>query len=103
MAKGFTQNEDVDFKETSSPTSTKDSFIIIMALVAHFDLKLHQMDVKTTFLNGDLSETIYMQQHEGFCISGNEDLLCKLRRSIYGFKQASRQWYLKFDELVTSM
>ena len=74
-----------------------------MALIAHFDLELHQMDVKTTFLNGDLSETIYMQQHEGFCISGNEDLLCKLRRSIYGFKQASRQWYLKFDELVTSM
>ena len=74
-----------------------------MALIAHFDLELHQMDVKTTFLNGDLSETIYMQQPEGFCISGNEDLLCKLRRSIYGFKQASRQWYLKFDELVTSM
>ena len=103
VPKGFTQKDGVDFKETFSPMSTKDSFIIIMALITHFDLEFHQMDVKTTFLNGDLSETIYMQQHEGFCISGNEDLLCKLRRSIYGFKQASRQWYLKFDELVTSM
>ena len=60
MAKGFTQKKGVDFKEIFSLVSTKDSFRIIMALVAHFDLELHQMDVKTTFLNGDLSETMYM-------------------------------------------
>ena len=60
VAKGFTQKDDIDFKETFSPVSTKDSFIIIMTLVAHFDLELHQMDVKTAFLNGDIEETIYM-------------------------------------------
>ena len=49
------------------------------------------MDVKITFLNGDLSETIYMQQPKGFCIRGNKDLVCKLKRTIYGLKQASRQ------------
>ena len=54
MVKGYSQREDIDFKETFSPVSTKDSFRVIMALVAHFDLELHQMDVKTTFLNGDL-------------------------------------------------
>ena len=60
VAKGFTQKEGIDYKETFSPVSTKDSFRIIMALVAHFDLELHQMDVKTAFLNGDIDETIYM-------------------------------------------
>ena len=62
MAKGFTQREGVDYNETFSPVSCKDSFRIIMALVAHFDLELHQMDVKTTFLNGDLEENVYMKQ-----------------------------------------
>ena len=62
VAKGYTQREGIDFTETFSPIPTKDSFRFIMALVAHFDLNLHQMDVKTTFLNGDLSEEVYMLQ-----------------------------------------
>lgn len=60
MAKGFAQKEGIIFNETFSPVSTKDSFRIIMTLVAHFDLELHQMDVKTIFLNGDLNEEVYM-------------------------------------------
>ena len=56
VAKGFTQKEGVDFNETFSPMSTKDAFRLIMALVAHFNMELHQVDVKTTFLNGDLEE-----------------------------------------------
>ena len=54
VAKGFTQREEIDYTETFSPVSKKDSFRIVMALVAHYDLDLHQMDVKTAFLNGDL-------------------------------------------------
>ena len=61
-AKGFTQKEGIDYTETFSPVSSKDSFIIIMALTTHFDLELHQMDVKSTFLNGDLCEIVYMKQ-----------------------------------------
>ncbi|RVW32450.1 Retrovirus-related Pol polyprotein from transposon TNT 1-94 [Vitis vinifera] len=59
---------------------------------SHFDLKLHQMDVKTAFLNGDLDEKVYMEQPTAFCRVGKEDLVCKLNKSIYGLKQASRQW-----------
>jgi hypothetical protein len=73
-----------------------------MALVAHFNLELHQMDVKTAFLNGDLYEDIYMTQPEGFIEEGSEHLVCKLKKSIYGLKQASRQWYLKFDSVMAS-
>lgn len=91
VVKGYTQKEGVDFSETFSPVSTKDSFRIIMALVAHYDMELHQIDVKTAFLNGELEEEIYMQQPEGFIQVGNEHLVCRLKRSIYGLKQASRQ------------
>jgi hypothetical protein len=68
VAKGFTQREGIDYNETFSPVSCKDSFRIIMALVAHYDLELHQMDVRTAFLNGDLEENVYMAQPKGFVI-----------------------------------
>ncbi|RDX94926.1 hypothetical protein CR513_22637, partial [Mucuna pruriens] len=73
-----------------------------MELVAHFDFKLHQMDVKSTFLNDDLTKKVYMKQHEGFSSSDGEHLECKLNKSIYGLKQASRQCYLKFHKVITS-
>ena len=62
VAKGFTQKEGINYKETFSPVSKKDSLRIILALVAHFDLELQQMDVKTAFLNGDLEDEAYMKQ-----------------------------------------
>ena len=100
--KAITKREGIDFKETFSPVSTKDSLRIIMAIVAHFDLELNQMDVRTAFLNGDLFEDVYMTQPIGFEKSGKEHMVCKLKKSIYGLKQASRQWYLKFDMIVTA-
>ena len=59
-----------------------------MELVAHFDLELHQIDVKTTFLNGDLLELVYIKQPDGFQEKGKERFACKLKKSIYGLKQA---------------
>ena len=59
------------------------------------------MDVKTTFLNGDLDEKVYMEQPTSFVEVGKEDLVCKLNKSMYGLKQASKQWYLKFDKIIT--
>ncbi|RVW24034.1 Retrovirus-related Pol polyprotein from transposon TNT 1-94 [Vitis vinifera] len=100
VAKGYTQKEGIDYKETFSPISKKDSLRIVMALVAHFDLELHQMDVKTAFLNGDLHEEVYMDPPEGFQDKGKAHMVCKLKKSIYGLKQASRQWYLKFHEIL---
>ena len=102
VAKGYTQKDGIDYKETFSLVSKKDSLRIIMALVAHYDLELHQMDVKTAFLNGDLEEEVYMDQPQGFETTGKESLVCKLKKSIYGLKQASRQWYLKFNNTILS-
>lgn len=102
IAKGFTQKEGIDYNETCCLVSTKDAFRIVMALTAQYNLFLHQMDVKTTFLNGILNEEIYMVQPEGFIKDGEEHLVCKLKKSMYGLKQASRQWHLRFDEVVSS-
>ena len=71
-----------------------------MALVAYYDLKLYQMNVKTTFLNEDLEENVYMAQPKGFVMKGKERMGCCLKKSSYGLKQASRQWYLKFDSTI---
>ncbi|GJZ65420.1 putative RNA-directed DNA polymerase [Tanacetum coccineum] len=94
VAKGYTEKKGIDYNETFSPVSRKDSLRIVMALVAHYDVELHQMDVKTAFLNGDLHKDVYMTQPEGF-------MVCKLKRSIYPLKHASRQWYLKFYEVMS--
>ena len=79
----------------------KDSLRIIMAIIAHYDLELHQIDVKTAFLNGNLDEEVYMDQPEELSVEGKEHMVCKLKKSIYGLKQASRQWYFKFNDTIT--
>ena len=66
------QREWIDYNETFSPVSCKDFFRIIMALVAHYDLELHQMDVKTAFLNRNLEENVYVAQPKGFVMEGKE-------------------------------
>ena len=95
VAKGFTQKEDIDYKKTFSPVSSKDSFRIIMTPVAHYDLELHQMDVKTAFLNSNIDETTYMVQSKNFESNDSKQLACKLKRSIYGLKQTSQTMVLK--------
>ena len=72
------------------PILKKDSFCIIMTLIKHFDLGLQQIDVKIAFFNGNIEEEVYMKQLKGFSSSSGEHLVCKLKKSIYGLKQASR-------------
>ena len=73
---------------------------IILAIAAYFNYEIWQMDVKTSFLNGNLTEDMYMMQPEGFIDPTNAGKICKLRKSIYGLKQASRSWNIRFDEVV---
>jgi hypothetical protein len=71
-----------------------------LAIANQLDLEVHQMDVSTAFLNGELEEEIYMKQPEGYVKEGEEDLVCKLNKSIYGLKQSSRCWYRTIDQFL---
>ena len=102
MAKGFTQQEGIDYDETFSPVFRVASIRLIPTIVAQLDLELYHMDVKTAFLNGELDEEIYMSQPMGFEVKGQECKVCKLKRSIYGLKQSYRQWYFRFHDSIIS-
>ncbi|KAK1609635.1 hypothetical protein QYE76_033308 [Lolium multiflorum] len=100
IAKGFRQIQGVDYDETFSPVAKLKSVRILLAIAAFFDYEIWQMDVKTAFLNGDIEEELYMVQPKGFVDPKNADKVCKLQRSIYGLKQASRSWNRRFDKVI---
>eukprot|EP00253_Pinus_taeda_P027824 PITA_27824 len=95
MAKGFTQKEEFDYEETFAPTAKWATIRTLFALAAQNGWKVHQMDVKIAFLNGDLKENVFMSQLKGFVVKGHEHKVCKLVKSLYGLKQAPRAWHEK--------
>uniref|UniRef100_A0A2N9H138 Reverse transcriptase Ty1/copia-type domain-containing protein n=1 Tax=Fagus sylvatica TaxID=28930 RepID=A0A2N9H138_FAGSY len=102
VAKGFRQKEGIDYFDTYAPVARIASIRVLLALASIFNLYVHQMDVKTAFLNGDLDEEVYMEQPEGFIMHGHEKKVCKLVKSLYGLKQAPKQWHEKFDSVILS-
>ncbi|RVW51035.1 Retrovirus-related Pol polyprotein from transposon TNT 1-94 [Vitis vinifera] len=92
--------EGIDYTEIFSPVVKMSIIRLVLGMVAAENLHLEQLDVKTTFLHGDLEEDLYMNQPEGFIVQGQENLVCKLRKSLYDLKQAPRQWYKKFDNFM---
>ena len=91
VAKGYKQKEGLDYFDTYSPVTRITSIRMLIAIAALHNLKIHQMDVKTAFLNGDLNEEIYMDQPKGFISLGQEKKVCRLVKSLYGLKQAPKQ------------
>ena len=102
VAKGYTQKEGEDFFDTYSPVARLTTIRVLLSLAASHGLLVHQMDVKTAFLNGELDEEIYMDQPDGFIVEGQEGKVCKLLNSLYVLKQALKQWHEKFDKTLTS-
>jgi hypothetical protein len=90
VVSGFTQTYEVDYNETFAPVAKFTSIRCILTLAALEDMEIHQMGVKTSFLNGKLEEEIYMEQPQGFVHQGSEHLVCKLHKSLYGLKQSPR-------------
>jgi hypothetical protein len=102
VAKDYTQKEGEDFFDTYSPVARLTTIHVLLSLPASHNLLVHQMDVKTAFLNGELEDEIYITQSDGFIVKGQEDNVCKLMKSLYGLKQAPKQWHEKFDVTLIS-
>jgi hypothetical protein len=100
VAKGYSQRHGINYDEVFSPVVRHTSIRAVLALVAYQDLELEQLDVKTAFLHGNLEEEIFMEQPEGFKQPGTENLVCRLKKSLYGLKQSPRQWYKRFDSYM---
>lgn len=102
VAKGYSQVSSVDFNDVFLLVVKYYSIQVLLALVTMFDLELEQLDVKTTFLHGDLEEQIYMQQSEGFIVDGKEDHVCLLKKYLYSLKQSPKRWYNLFNSFTTT-
>lgn len=98
VAKGYSQSQGIDYEETFSPVVRYSSIRTLLALAAQKKLEVHQMDVETAFLNGDLEEEIYMDQPDGF--KEDETLVCRLKKSLYGLKQSPRCWNKKLTNFL---
>ena len=101
VAKGFTQEYEIDYEETFASVARISSIRALLAVAAASKLDLFQMDVKNAFLNGDLSEEVYMQPPPSLSIDSNK--VYHLRRALYGLKQAPRVWFAKFSSTISHL
>jgi hypothetical protein len=99
VSKVFSQVEGIDYNETFAPVAKMNSIYLVLSLVASHKWEVHQMDVKSAFLHGDLQEEIYIEQPLGY-VQNESSLVCHLKKSLYSLKQAPRAWYTKMDNFL---
>ncbi|GKG11212.1 retrovirus-related pol polyprotein from transposon TNT 1-94, partial [Tanacetum coccineum] len=92
-ARGYHQEDGIDFEESFAPVARLEAIRIFLAFAAHMNMAVYQMDVKTAFLNGNLLEEVYVSQPDGFVDLDNPNQVYKLKKALYGLKQAPRAWY----------
>ena len=103
VAQGYSQKYGIDYQETYSPVVRFESVRALLAFAACKNMHIHHLDVATAFLNSKLDENIYMKQPEGFVISGKENYVCHLNKSIYGLKQSSMNWNRNFGNFLKNL
>jgi hypothetical protein len=99
VAKGFSHVEGIDYNETFAPVAKMNSIRLVLALAASHKWEVHQMDVKSAFLHGDLKEEICMEQPHGY-VQNDSSLVFRLKKSFYGLRQAPRAWYAKMNSFL---
>nr|GEW43830.1 hypothetical protein [Tanacetum cinerariifolium] len=102
VACGYRQEEGIDFEESFAPVARLEAIRIFLAYVAHKNMVVYQMDVKTAFLNGNLREEVYVSQSDGFLDQDNPNHVYKLKKALYGLKQAPRTWYDMLSSFLIS-
>jgi hypothetical protein len=100
VCKGYAHIEGIDFEETIAPVYRMEAIHFLLAYAWSKNIKVYQMDIKSTFLSGELEEEVYIEQQEGFQLSENANYVCKLKKALYGLKQAPRAWYSRLDKCL---
>ena len=95
VAKGYAQQKGIDYEETFAPTCCMTTLHFLCAFAAHFGWHVHQSDIVTAFLNGDIFEEVYVTQPHSFVKKGQEDKVCRCKKALYGLKQSPHTWYEK--------
>ena len=103
VAQGFSQREGIDYSETFTPVIKSASLWVFLAICAHHGWKVCQMDIKSAYLNGSISEDIYMQQPRGYEEKGGENKIAKLKKGLYGLKQAGQEWYAMLHDFLIQL
>jgi hypothetical protein len=103
VARGFSQKEGIDYEETFAHVARYTSIRAIFALIAVKKWKVHQMDVKTAFLNGVIEEEVYVEQPQGFKTHDSQTHVYKLKKALYGLKQAPGAWYSRIGSFLMSL
>ena len=101
VAKGYAQQHGVDYTDVFVPMTMMDTVRMIIALVAQRSWLIHQLDVKSTFLHGELSEDLFVEQRKGYEQKGNEHKVYKLHKTLYRLKQAPRAWFSRIEAYFT--
>ncbi|GJV74865.1 zinc finger, CCHC-type containing protein [Tanacetum coccineum] len=102
VIQGFKQKSGIDYFNTYAPVARISTIRLLIAMASIHNMIIHQMDVKTAFLNGELDKEVHMNRPQGFIMPDNENKVCKLIKSLYELKQTPKQWHQKFDEVVLS-
>nr|GFA16586.1 retrovirus-related Pol polyprotein from transposon TNT 1-94 [Tanacetum cinerariifolium] len=102
VARGYRQEEGIDFEESFAPVARLEAIRIFFAYAAHMNMVVYQMDVKTAFLNGNLREEVYVSHPDGFVDPDNRNHVYKLKKALYGLKQAPRAWYDMLSSFLLS-
>lgn len=103
VAKGYSQVVGIDYEDTFAPIERYSSIRSILALVAQMGWKIHQMDVKTAFLNGVIEDEVHTKQQKGIDSFDQEPHVCRLKQVLCSLKQSPRAWYTKIDSYLTSL
>ncbi|GKC47647.1 retrovirus-related pol polyprotein from transposon TNT 1-94 [Tanacetum coccineum] len=102
VARGYRQEEGIDFEESFAPVARLEAIRIFLAFAAHMNMVVYQMDMKTAFLNGNLREEVYVSQPDGFVDPDKPNYVYKLKKALYGLKQAPRAWYDMLSSFLIS-
>ena len=103
VAKGYVQRHGVDYDEVFAPVGRIETIRLIIALAGSQGWEVHHLDVKTAFLHGELKEEVFVSQPEGFVVSGEEHKVYKLKRALYGLRQAPRAWNIKLNQILRGL